>query len=75
MLSNVYIKRLAAKVSGALKFMTTAVSDSTAYGNATPATRVGAKRGYTYAVGYIYISKYGTSKDVVYGIVVLGRED
>jgi hypothetical protein len=42
-LSNVYIKRLAAKVSRALKFTTTAVSDSTTYGNATPTTRVGAK--------------------------------
>ena len=43
MLSNVYIKRLAAKVSGALKFITAAVSDSTAYSNATPTTRAGAK--------------------------------
>jgi len=41
--SNVYIKRLAAKVSGALKFITTIVSNSTAYGNAALATRAGAK--------------------------------
>jgi hypothetical protein len=74
-LSNVYIKRLAAKVSGALKFITTIVSNSTTYSNATLATRAGAKRGYTYTVSYIYISKYSISKDVVYGIVVLGRED
>jgi hypothetical protein len=51
------------------------VSDSTTYGNTTPTARVGAKRGYTYAVSYIYISKYSISKDAVYGIVVLGRED
>ena len=75
MLSNVYIKRLAAEVSRALKFTTTIVSDSTTYGNATLAARVGAKRGYAYAVGYVYISKHGTSKDAVYGTVVLGRED
>jgi hypothetical protein len=74
-LSNVYIKRLAAEVSGALKFMTTIVSNSTTYGNAALAARVGAKRGYTYTVSYVYISKHGISKDVVYGIVVLGRED
>jgi len=74
-LFNVYIKWLAAEVSGALKFTTTIVSDGTTYGNATPATRVGAKRGYACAVGYIYISKHGISKDVVYGIVVLGKED
>jgi len=74
-LSNVYIKRLAAEVSGALKFTTTTVSDSTTYGNATLATRVGAKQDYTYTISYIYISKHGISKDVVYGIVVLGRED
>jgi len=74
-LSNVYIKRLAAKVSGALKFTTTIVSNSTTYGNTTLATRVGAKQGYTYTVGYIYTSKHGISKDAVYGIVVLGRED
>ena len=43
MLSNVYIKRLAAKVSGAKKFITAIVSDSTTYSNTTPATRVGAK--------------------------------
>ena len=43
MLSNVYIKRLAAEVSGAKKFTTAIVSDGTTYGNATPATRVGAK--------------------------------
>jgi hypothetical protein len=42
-LSNVYIKRLVAKVSEALKFITAIVSDSTTYGNTTPATRVGAK--------------------------------
>jgi len=74
-LSNVYIKRLAAKVSGALKFTTTAVSDGTTYSNTTLAARVGAKRGYTYTVSYIYISKYSISKDAVYSIVVLGRED
>jgi hypothetical protein len=74
-LSNVYIKQLAAEVSGALKFITTAVSNSTAYSNTTPITRVGAKRGYTYTVSYVYISKYSISKDAVYGIVVLGRED
>jgi hypothetical protein len=74
-LSNVYIKRLAAEVSGALKFTTTTVSDSTAYSNTTSTTRAGAKRGYTYTVSYIYISKHGISKDVVYSIVVLGRED
>jgi hypothetical protein len=74
-LSNVYIKRLAAEVSGALKFTTAIVSDGTAYGNATPATRAGAKRGYAYAVSYVYISKHGISKDAVYGTVVLGRED
>jgi hypothetical protein len=74
-LSNVYIKQLAAEVSGALKFITTAVSNSTAYGNATLATRVGAKRGYTYAVSYIYISKHSISKDAVYSTVVLRRED
>jgi len=74
-LSNVYIKRLAAEVSGALKFTTTAVSDSTTYSNTTLAARVGAKRGYACAIGYVYISKHGISKDVVYGIVVLGRED
>ena len=43
MLSNVYIKRLAAKVSGAKKFITATVSNSTAYGNTTPTTRAGAK--------------------------------
>jgi len=74
-LSNVYIKWLAAEVSGALKFTTAIVSNSTAYSNATLTTRVGAKRGYAYAVGYIYISKYSISKDAVYGTVVLGRED
>jgi hypothetical protein len=74
-LSNVYIKRLAAKVSGALKFTTTAVSNSTTYSNAALAAKAGAKRGYAYAVSYIYISKYSISKDAVYGIVVLGRED
>jgi hypothetical protein len=42
-LSNVYIKRLAAKVSGALKFTTTIVSDGTTYSNAAPTTRAGAK--------------------------------
>ena len=75
MLSNVYIKRLAAKVSGAKKFTTTVVSDSTAYSNTTPAARAGAEWGYTYAVSYVYISKYGTTKDAVYSVVVLGRED
>jgi hypothetical protein len=74
-LSNVYIKRLAAKVSRALKFTTTTVSNSTAYGNAALATRVGAKRGYAYTISYIYISKHSISKDAVYSIVVLGRED
>jgi hypothetical protein len=74
-LSNVYIKRLAAEVSGALKFTTTIVSNGTAYNNAALATRVGAKRGYAYAVGYIYTSKHGISEDAVYGTVVLGRED
>jgi len=74
-LSNIYIKRLAAKVSGALKFTTTIVSNGTAYGNAALATRVGAKQGYTYTISYIYISKHGTSKDTIYSIVVLGRED
>ena len=43
MLFNIYIKRLATKVSKALKFITTIVSNSTAYGNAAPTTKVGAK--------------------------------
>ena len=43
MLSNVYIKRLAAKVSEAKKFTTAVVSNGTAYSNAAPTTRVGAK--------------------------------
>jgi len=51
------------------------MSNGTAYGNAAPITRVGAKQGYTYTVGYVYISKHGTSKDIVYGTVVSGRED
>ena len=75
MLSNVYIKQLVAKVSGALKFTITAVSNSTAYSNAALATRAGAKQGYTYAISYIYISKHSISKDAVYSTVVLRRED
>ena len=43
MLSNIYIKRLAAKVSGALKFITAIVSNSTAYSNAASATKAEAK--------------------------------
>jgi len=74
-LFNVYIKQLVAKVSRALKFITTIVSNSTTYSNTTPTTRVGAKQGYTYTISYIYISKYSISKDIVYSIVVLGRED
>jgi hypothetical protein len=42
-LSNVYFKQLAAEVSGALKFITAIVSNSTTYGNAAPTTRVGVK--------------------------------
>ena len=75
MSSNVYIKQLVAEVSGAEKFTTAIVSNGTTYGNTTPATGAGAKRGYAYAVSYVYISKHGISKDAVYGIVVLGRED
>jgi hypothetical protein len=51
------------------------VSDGTTYSNTTLAARAGAKRGYACAVGYVYISKHGISKDAVYSIVVLGRED
>jgi hypothetical protein len=51
------------------------VSDSTTYSNAAPTARAGAKRGYAYTVSYVYISKHSISKDAVYSIVVLGRED
>jgi len=64
-----------AEVSGALKFITAIVSNSTAYSNAAPATGAGAKRGYAYTISYIYTSKHSISKDAVYSIVVLGRGD
>ena len=51
------------------------MSDSTAYGNATPAAGAGVKRGYAYTVGYIYTSEHSISKDIVYSAVVSERED
>jgi len=74
-LSNVYVKWLAAEVSGALKFITAIVSNSTAYSNAALAAKAGVKQGYAYTISYVYISEHSIIKDTVYGAIVLERED